>query len=367
MLARFSVSNYRNFHREVTLDLERHRDYSFNSGFVTDGVVSNAIVIGANATGKTNLLKAISDISMNYYPSRFLNAIGDRDSVFINADSAEPIAHFGYEYHLAGHSVLYTYDKDSDMRLGRETLKIDDELIFDYCNPEGRLLDSNLKLIGAESLNWEFTGDYASAIAYLTSNAAIERGGVLSEFRRASSQIVTLLHEGSSAAVVSARWLKEVIRDNRVVELEHFLSHFGISEHLVVHEDADGSKSLYCKHETRDIPFIQCMSSGTRTLLAIFYAYELAPSAALYLLDEFDAYCHYELAERLVSYFGSKRGCQTIVTTHNTSLTKNSVMRPDCVFMLGGDGRLASLAERTSRELRFGNNVEKLLRNGEFE
>lgn len=130
-------------------------------------------------------------------------------------------------------------------------------------------------------------------------------------------------------------------------------------------EDADGSKAVYCVHK-RLVPFVECMSSGTRSLLSIFAAYEMNPQGSIFLLDEFDAYCHFEVAEKLVRYFGSVAGCQTISTTHNTSLTKNNVMRPDCIFKFGSDGSIKALSERTSRELRLGNNVERLLRNGEF-
>lgn len=77
-----------------------------------------------------------------------------------------------------------------------------------------------------------------------------------------------------------------------------------------------------------------------------------------------------------MSYFGSVAECQTICSTHNTSLVKNQTMRPDCVFAIkrmdAGEGHptdllIQSLADSTSREIRRINNVEHLLRNGEFE
>ena len=83
-------------------------------------------------------------------------------------------------------------------------------------------------------------------------------------------------------------------------------------------------------------------------------------------MDEFDVYCHFELAETVIRYLGSIAGTQTISTTHNTSLTRNGLMRPDCIFKIGADGQIGALSELTDRELRFGNNIERLLRNGEF-
>ena len=41
-------------------------------------------------------------------------------------------------------------------------------------------------------------------------------------------------------------------------------------------------------------------------------------------------------------------------------------MRPDCLFILSGDGRLTPLNEATARELREGHNLEKMYISGEF-
>ena len=56
---------------------------------------------------------------------------------------------------------------------------------------------------------------------------------------------------------------------------------------------------------------------------------------------------------------------QVIFTTHNSYLASNEISRPDCYFILD-KGRLSSFADSTERELREGHNLEKLLRNGEF-
>ena len=57
---------------------------------------------------------------------------------------------------------------------------------------------------------------------------------------------------------------------------------------------------------------------------------------------------------------------QTILTSHNTYLVDNGLLRPDCYFILK-EGNLKSLADRTGRELREGHNLEKMLRQGEFD
>ena len=57
---------------------------------------------------------------------------------------------------------------------------------------------------------------------------------------------------------------------------------------------------------------------------------------------------------------------QTILTSHNTYIANNDLLRPDCYFNIK-DGILKSFADSTERELREGHNLEKMLRQGEFD
>ena len=83
-------------------------------------------------------------------------------------------------------------------------------------------------------------------------------------------------------------------------------------------------------------------------------------------MDEFDAFYHYELSENIVKMLEDEFDCQVILTTHNTSLLSNTIMRPDCFFILN-DGRITSICNSTSREFRLGHNLEKLYKSGEFD
>lgn len=59
--------------------------------------------------------------------------------------------------------------------------------------------------------------------------------------------------------------------------------------------------------------------------------------------------------------------CQMIMTSHNTNLMTNRIMRPDCLFILSRKGTLTALCNATERELREGHNLEKMYISGEFE
>jgi AAA15 family ATPase/GTPase len=81
--------------------------------------------------------------------------------------------------------------------------------------------------------------------------------------------------------------------------------------------------------------------------------------------DEFDAFFHHELSENVITEMKNV-GAQSVLTTHNTNLFSNRLMRPDCLFILSPD-RIVPTFAATQRELRQGHNLEKLYLNGEFD
>ena len=70
----------------------------------------------------------------------------------------------------------------------------------------------------------------------------------------------------------------------------------------------------------------------------------------------------------MIQFFKKKYPkCQMIMTSHNTNLMTNRIMRPDCLFILSRYGTLTALCNATERELREGHNLEKMYISGEFE
>ena len=138
----------------------------------------------------------------------------------------------------------------------------------------------------------------------------------------------------------------------------------GIDENLTVKTDPDGKKTLYYDSDT-PLPFLKVSSNGTKALYTFFYWYKTAADVSLMFIDEFDAFYHYELSESVVSILEKMANTQVILTSHNTNLLTNRIMRPDCYFLLTKD-KLTSLANATPRDLREGHNLEKLYMSGEF-
>ena len=60
-----------------------------------------------------------------------------------------------------------------------------------------------------------------------------------------------------------------------------------------------------------------------------------------------------------------ERGLQCLLTTHNTDIMTNDLLRPDCYFVLE-NGVISSFASSTDKELRLAHNLQKMYKGGAF-
>ena len=82
-------------------------------------------------------------------------------------------------------------------------------------------------------------------------------------------------------------------------------------------------------------------------------------------LDEFDAFYHFDLAFKVCQKLFAFSN-QIFVTSHNTYLMTNDLLRPDCNFIINKN-KIKPLCLCTDKELRFGNSIEKMYRGNAFE
>lgn len=381
MLKKFTLKNFKNFKDEISIDFQNVAGFQFSSDCITDGVISKMLIYGRNATGKTNLGVALMDITMLMSSMKMLMPNG----VFLNADSTEQTAVFSYTFLFGGRELIYKYSRMSNQELQNEQLTIDGIDIF-KCDFAKRKYDfTNLQYIEAEIANTdrylhsleadEELEDANEArlpfLRWVINNVALKNDSVLIQMANYVQGMVRIT-VGSSL-----RGFPKIIYDSfhellenpkRLKEFEEFLNVMGIACRLVLRKLPDGQRQLYFAHE-KLIPFFENASSGTMALVTLYRrVISRLREASLVYLDEFDAFYHYEMAENLIRFFKKRYPkCQIIMTSHNTNLMTNRLMRPDCLFILSRMGTLTSLCDATPRELREGHNLEKMYISGEFE
>ena len=83
------------------------------------------------------------------------------------------------------------------------------------------------------------------------------------------------------------------------------------------------------------------------------------------LIDEFDAYYHFQAAKTLFHILKKVINSQIILTTHNTCLLNTEDSRPDCIFIHEGTS-IKPLYQKSDREFRVADNLESMFRKGDF-
>ena len=107
------------------------------------------LIYGKNATGKTNLGRALMDINTTLYLGFRMQA----NENFMNADSDESFASFSYTFEFDDKELIYKYERYSVDTLKREELIIDNVTIF-ICEFDDKNFNfENLNFINAETAN----------------------------------------------------------------------------------------------------------------------------------------------------------------------------------------------------------------------
>ena len=252
--------------------------------------------------------------------------------------------------------------------------------MYDDC----KFIFDNLKLIKAETanteryvLNLKLEDDLQddtqlSFLRWLISNMTFEKNCVLNKLMNYVNKMswVSADHRRKFSPIIGyQRFFEKLESERKLKDFEKFLNVMGIDCNLVLEKLPDDTYELYFKYERKLVPFFRNASSGTWALFDIYRKIVFSSVEASFLyLDEFDAFYHYEMADKVINFFKKHYPyCQMIMTTHNTNLMNNRLMRPDCLFILSREGTLTALCKATSRELREGHNLEKMYISGEFE
>lgn len=402
MLIEFSVGNYRSFKDPVTLSMvaadisSKPEELDTNNRFqVTADVylLTSAAIYGANASGKSNLIKALNFMRtfvlassretqtmdrINVDPFMLSTATADQPSFFEIVFRVDEIQYrYGFEvtkqrvigewlYYLSSsrESTLFTRDKD-DIQVSTRHFREGKEL-------EEHTRDNALFL----SVVAQFNGKVATKLLKWFGRLIISTGiqdhdfgfAVLryedSSYRDVIEQFIKRLDVGIAGFMfaktpvrspentpnfppeIAEKWLAFV---DALRNSDKGAEHFNI-EIKTLHQrfDAEGQAKDY-------VPFeLDQESDGTQRLFAfaepILHALD---KGCVLVIDEIDARIHPNLVIELLRLFNSPttnpNHAQIIFTTHNTNLLSSQLLRRDQVWFIEktrqGTSDLYSLVE----------------------
>ena len=339
MLKEFRVRNFMNFRDELIFSLENKKSYEFNNDLISNGIIEKAAVIGYNASGKSNLGEALLDIA-NHITDVAKTTVSK--GLYTNLYSQDKEAHFSYTFQFDKNEVIYQYDKIDPITVTRERVWINKKEVLRKDN-DSVLID----LAGAETVNIDNMNSTISLVRYVYANTALDKSDIYSntfikfvEFVKGMLMIsATDTRKYAGFTNVQGNMFSLICDlDHGVEDLEKFLHSCEIDYKLVEMEDEEG-KNIYWHKQCKDIKFMY--------------------------IDEFDAFYHTDLALSVVKLLIKEKGEQVVVSTHNTDIISNEILRPDCYFELG-DNKLLPLYQKTTKALRQAHNLQKMYKAGAF-
>lgn len=371
MLAKFAVSNFKNFADTFSFDFTNTKQYDFNGECVTDGIVSKALIYGHNGVGKSNLGFAIFDL-ISHLTSHHSSPVSYKH--YLNALSDGDLAEFSYQFQFGAHIVEYSYGKSSKRALVYERLSVDGQ----SCIAIDRRVNSvaDITLEGTESLKSDLGESKISVISYVKNNAVLAVNPVNRCFERFVQFVDGMLFFRSldNNGFIGLQELNDdneiassIVDNGKLADFQSFLNDAGIECELTAIENTKGSNIAFV-FEDKQLPFYDIASTGTRSLALFYYWMQKLGDPALgsfVFIDEFDAFYHHSLSELIIQRLRDAQA-QVVITTHNTSSMTNDLLRPDCYFLMT-KRTIKSLAHCTRKELRFAHNIEKMYKAGAFD
>ena len=379
MLSKFTVKNFKNFEKAFCIDFSQTKSYEFSQDCVKNGIVKTGLIYGPNSIGKSNLGKAIFDIVQTLTNKQTAQGLYH---IYQNALHTNAPVEFTYEFCFEGRKLVYSYKKADYEYILAEELSIDEE--EPVLSRTGNTFDTSLK--GLETLKKRNLTPNISALRYIWANAILSDNSqnalILKLFDFVDRMLMIQNLENDNVYIYQG-YLQgkqpigtRILQKGKLQELENFLNSVDVKCKLTSQASNNGLDKIYFDFNSNKIEFFDNASTGTKALTNFFFWYleaKYSTTAPSFMyLDEFDASYHETAAETVVKML-RKLDCQVILTTHDSNLLSNELLRPDCAFNMTDEYRntegyvLGPLSSVVKKELREAHNIPKMFRAKAFD
>lgn len=413
MLIEFSVSNYRSFREKQTFSMVaaprlRKRENKFKPELIDESfpeLLKVAAIYGPNASGKSNLLRALQTVSFLVYrvPSPEVTALPvvpfKFDKKLLNKPSV-------FETHFIAEGMRYQFNLEiTQERIVRETLamfpKGRETLLYDRVHtPNGDKYTFGSALEGGNELFSTWRKLTSPQVLFL-SQAVANSNEELKQLRTPYSWFDKSLHGVLNGMSNLSQRVQDFIEDNpkRGAQIASFLEEFDVpitnvrvesSRRFSLHDISEdtSSRSLNSRSTSKrrktflthhsalgnaDIDYID-ESDGTKNLMGFFLPWWTRDIKipnfirCVLTVDELDSSLHPKIVELLVDkHIHANVSTQIIFTTHDTHLMDSKLLRRDQFWLterdINGATQLRSIHDFVGRE---SEDVEKRYYEGRY-
>jgi uncharacterized protein len=391
MILRFTIRNWMSFHDEVTLDMvatreEQHRSHILLVPKYNLKVLPIAAIYGANASGKSNLIKALRFATkfITNPPKAGTNI--PAEPFLLGTDSQTAPTEFRFELLINETAYRYEFSVNSSRVLREQLIEIrpsSEEVLFargDQAQKEFTLSEKLAKT--NEGLWYAFQGTQGNQL-FLSNSVSqkhVEFKPIFDWFdedltiispEMRYGRLPDIAKTGDLYAKQITTWLRDLdsgIHSIGQVDLqpgdampkqlfEHISSDLKEGEvfwladiggpegdYLTIENGKAGLRRITPIHRSQtgaEVPFKFTMESdGTRRLLDLlpaFFFLDQSFMESTYAIDELDRSLHSNLTKSLLKRFlehrKSSSRSQLIFTTHDTELMSQKILRRDEIWI----------------------------------
>lgn len=369
MLKKMYLTNFMSFKERTEFDFTASKYSILGGKNVSDNnVLKGALLIGPNASGKSNVLKGLSFII------KMIKGEGASFSNYRCFFSKNPITILEYEFLFNNKEVKYVIEYNTRTNSISENLKIDNITVLQRNGNVGELrigenvttddqLDSQTLFLRTASFN---TGRFPQEPTLRQ----------LMDFLQ-NSYII----DGYNMGVTFGNAITKYAEEHGVDKINKYLDEFNYDFVVEYGSESEGAglkivvgsekKAVFLKRRSYPIPNIIINESQGNQVFADLLPnlIRVIENSGMLIIDEFGNSLHNKLSEKVIRFFmENAKTSQIFITSHHTNLISNSVFRPDQIDLITFKDMQGSQVKRVSEfKPREAQNLEKMYLGGMFE
>ncbi|OAA85094.1 AAA family ATPase [Clostridium coskatii] len=370
MLSKIEIENFKSFKHLTTVDFTSTNYKILKKRNVSDdGILKGGIFVGANASGKTNIILSIKLLLELLFAEKIID-IGLYKCLFSKSDNIK----LHYEFQFGDNVINYNIEYDTGKKIMVETLLVNNKIMLNR-------IGESAKSYITDNEVFDNLDKKSLLLRSIYFNTKFNNYPVLKEWFNYLINSVFLdafLRRGINPSNNNLD-LKEYLDNNGVEDINSFFKKYNFGQLIeyskestgsLISINTEGNKSIFFKRDDigEPIPFVM-ESLGNKNLLNILPAFfHVIKNGGMLIIDEFSSAFHNDLEELLVRYFMEKSSkAQIFIVSHSTNLLSNTIFRPDQEYAVEFRGSDGSFINRFSDERpREAQNIEKMYTSGVF-
>ncbi|WP_066503738.1 AAA family ATPase [Abyssisolibacter fermentans] len=369
MLTKLRIKNYKSFKKNTIIDFTKTNYKILSKTNIHENTLKGGLFIGANASGKTNVIKAIKKLLELLFAEKITNI--EADNCLFSKESNMILE---YSFLINQAVIKYHIEYDIKKEILIEKLFLDEKLLLNRIGTNGETiltenkvfneLDNESLLLREIYFNTKFRGHdiLKEWFDFLLNSVVIDAyyGGIFSPGKK--TLIINDFLEEHGVNNINAFFQK--------LNFKQKIEYSNTSSGSLITINSNDEKSVFFKRKGigEPIPY-QLESLGNKNLLNLLPSFfHVINNNGMLIIDEFSSGFHNQLEELLLRYFMQKsKQSQIFIVSHSTNLLSNSLLRPDQIYLIEFKDMKGSIIKRASEEKpREAQNIEKMYLSGVF-